>query len=72
MTESTKPPKPLGLEVDALHDAAWDLRDYHEAFIHDETDAEKWLYWLRRYEGFGEDEIQVTILSNVLHITYKE
>lgn len=72
MTESTKPPKPLGTEVDLLSDAAWDLRDYREAFIHDDTDSDKWLYWLRRYEGFGEDEIQVQILSNVLHITYKD
>lgn len=69
MTESTKP---KGLEVDALNDAAWDLRDYGEAFIHDETDPDKWLYWLRRYEGFSEDEIVVKTLVNILHITYRD
>jgi hypothetical protein len=69
MTESTKP---TGFEVDALNDAAWDLRDYGEAFIHDETDSEKWLYWLRRYQGFSEDEIRVSILSNILHISYRD
>lgn len=72
MTESTKPPKPLGTEVDLLRDAAWDLRDYGEAFIHDDTDSEKWFYWLHRYEGFGEDEIQVQTLSDVLYIHYRD
>lgn len=74
MTESTTPrhPKPLGLEVDALHDAAWDLRDYGEAFIHDDTDEDKWGWWLRRYEGFAEDELEIIILANVLHIKYKD
>jgi hypothetical protein len=72
MPDAPNHPKPLGLEVDALHDAAWDLRDYDEAFIHDDTDSEKWLYWLRRYEGFAEDELQVQILANVLHISYRD
>lgn len=74
MTESTTPryPKPLGLEVDALHDAAWDLRDYREAFIHDDTDSEKWLWWLQRYEGFADGEIEISVLSTVLHIKAKD
>lgn len=74
MTESTMPrhPKPLGLEVDALHDAAWDLRDYREAYIHDDTDDAKWAWWLRRYEGFAEGEFEIKTHANYLHITRKD
>lgn len=77
MTESTKYPKPIGLELDALSDAAWDLRDCDEAFIHDSTDSGKWLYWLRRYEGFAEDEIRAEIIKSpvgnpAIHITVKD
>lgn len=66
MTESTMPrhPKPEGLEVDALNDAAWDLRDCSEAYLHGETDIEKWLHWLRRYEGFGEDEVRAETVKS--------
>lgn len=74
MTESTRPrhPKPLGLEVDALYDAGWDLRDYGEAFIHHENDSEKWSWWLRRYEGFAEGEFEIKTQAGFLHIVRKD
>lgn len=56
--EPKKYPRPEGTEKDALNDAAWDLRDCGEAYIHDQEDLEKWLYWLRRHEGFAEGEIR--------------
>lgn len=57
--EPKKYPKPQGLEVDRLHDAAWDLRDYRSCWIPLGEDRDKWLYWLRRYEGFGDEEIEL-------------
>ena len=60
MTDSMKFPKPQGLQLDRLDDAAWDLRDYNEAWIGlDQGDPQMWLYWLQRYQGFAEDEIEL-------------
>jgi len=72
MPDAPNHPKPIGLETDLLHDAAWDLRDYGEAFIHEDTDSDKWAWWLRRYEGFAEGELEIKTLATVLHITYKD
>jgi hypothetical protein len=58
MTESPKHPKPQGNEVDALYDARWDIVENGAATLHPD-DPEKWLYWLHRYEGFGEEELEV-------------
>lgn len=59
MTESTKYPEPFGLEIDALHDAAWDIRDYGVTTLHPGENYEQWMYWLKRYEGFGDEELEV-------------
>lgn len=72
-----KYPKPEGDEREVLYDAKWDLIDCHEAYIHNDTDTEKWLYWLRRYEGFAEGEIQAEIVKSfsdiaAIHITLKD
>lgn len=72
MPDSLNHPQPFGSEIDLLNDAAWDLRDYGEAFIHDTTDSEKWSWWLRRYEGFAENEFEIQTLANVLYITLKD
>lgn len=65
-------PQPIGLEIDLLSDTAWDLRDYGEAFIHQDTDPDKWSWWLQRYEGFANDELEIKTLSTVLHIRLKD
>jgi hypothetical protein len=59
MTTSPKYPKPDEMEMEALYDAGWDLRDAGETAVPISDDPEKWIWWLRRYEGFGEVELEV-------------
>lgn len=59
MTESTRYPRPQGLQIDALHDLAWDIRDNDEGIIPAGENYDRWLYWLRRHEGFADGELEV-------------
>lgn len=59
MTASPKYPKPDEMQMEALYDAGWDLRDNRETAVPISDDPEMWIYWLRRYEGFGQDELEV-------------
>lgn len=59
MTESPKYPKPDEMEMEALYDAAWDLRDYGETSVPISDSAAKWIWWLYRYEGFVKEELEV-------------
>lgn len=59
MTDSPTYPKPQGDDEDRLSDAAWDLRDYGECRIPNGEDPDQWLYWLRRHQGFAQEEIEL-------------
>lgn len=73
MTESTKWPKPEGLQIDLLHDAAWDIRDYGIAQIPTTENPEQILHWLCRHQGFSTEEIAVLhTLNSVFYIGYKD
>lgn len=77
MTDSPKYPRPSTLELAALSDAAWDIRDCDEAYFHGEDNPDKWLSWLTRYEGFGDFEIQAEVVKSHngtpgIHITRKD
>lgn len=58
MIESTKHPKPEGLQLDALYDAAWDIIDNRTTTLHPDSDPEWWIYWLRRYYSIDELSIE--------------
>lgn len=73
MTDSPTYPKPQGDDVDRLYDARNDITANGATTIHPEQDPEKWLYWLRRYEGFGEWELEVKSHTDIaLIIGYKD
>jgi hypothetical protein len=57
--EPKKFPRPTDHQRELLYDAVWDLRDYGEAWVPLQQDSEQWLYWLTRYEGFAEGEIEL-------------
>jgi hypothetical protein len=59
MTNTQRYPKPTEPEKEFLYDLAWDLRDTHRGAVPLGQDIEKYLYWLHRYEGFTEWELEV-------------
>lgn len=73
MTDA-KYPRPYGLQIDALYDAAWDLRDHRQTVIPAGENYEKWFYWLCRHEGFSADEIEVNnrTATGPIIIRYKD
>jgi hypothetical protein len=45
-------PIPTGDDLDALHDAAYDMFRDGAATLHPTEDPEKWIAWLKRWYGF--------------------
>jgi hypothetical protein len=54
MTTKPKFPRPQGLDWDELSDARWDLMDNGTCTLPPTHDPDKWIYWLKRHEGFAE------------------
>lgn len=74
MTDAPNYPRPRGLQVDALRDLAWDIRDNGQGSIPAGENYDRWLYWLHRHEGFTDWELEVknpTATGNII-IGYKD
>lgn len=76
MTNPMNYPQPQELQYDALDDAMWDLIDHRTATItrrEGDPGVEGWLYWLTRYQGFAEGELEVkTQNDSIIILGYKD
>lgn len=54
----TNYPRPRGLEEDELNDMMWDIMDNGATTLYPESDADKWIYWLKRFCGFEEVRVR--------------